>query len=139
TATIVDLPFGSYEASPEHAFQSACRIMKETGCLGVKLEGGAHMVPTVRFLTERGIPVMGHIGLTPQSVQNLGGYTVQGKTLEEHAALVNDAKALEDAGAFSVVLECIPEKLAREITELLSIPTIGIGASPSCGGQVLVC
>jgi len=136
TSTIIDMPFGSYEASPQHAFHAASRLLKETGCLGVKLEGGAHMVETVRFLSERGIPVMSHIGMTPQAVQQMGGFRVQGKNNKEK--FIQDAKALEGAGAFALVIECVPESLAAAISSQLSIPTIGIGASPTCDGQVLV-
>ncbi len=135
---VVDMPFGRYQASPESAWTSAARLLAETGCAAVKLEGGVVMAETVRFLVQRGIPVMGHLGLTPQSVQILGGYKMQGPTPEAGRALREDAKALEDAGAFSVVVEAVPEPLGRAITEAVSIPVIGIGASPACDGQVLV-
>ena len=135
---IVDLPFGSYQASPVDAFKAAARVMSETGCAGVKLEGGTVMAPTVEYLTSRGIPVMGHIGLTPQSVNVLGGFRVQGKSSAEARALVADVKALNDAGAFSVVVEGTVEPVAREITNASVVPTIGIGASAGCDGQVIV-
>jgi 3-methyl-2-oxobutanoate hydroxymethyltransferase len=135
---IVDLPFGSYEESPAAAFRSAARVMKETGCGAVKLEGGTRMAETVRFLTERGIPVMGHVGLTPQSFNTIGGFRVQGRDAAAAEAIKADAKAVADAGAFAVLLEAIVEPLAREITPTLAVPTIGIGASPACDGQILV-
>ena len=134
---VVDLPFGSYEASPEQAFSSAARVMAETNCAAVKLEGGEAMAETVRFLTRRGIPVMAHVGLTPQAVNTFGGYKVQGRgaSAERVAA---DARAVAEAGAFSVVLEKITDALARTITQQISAPTIGIGASAACDGQILV-
>jgi 3-methyl-2-oxobutanoate hydroxymethyltransferase len=135
---VVDLPFGSYQASPAQAFDASARILAETGCAAVKLEGGAEMAETIAFLTERGIPVMAHVGLKPQHVQSLGGYRVQGKDSDSRARVIADAKAVQDAGAFSVVIEATVEPVAREVTELLSIPTIGIGASVGCDGQVLV-
>ncbi|CAN5377017.1 3-methyl-2-oxobutanoate hydroxymethyltransferase [soil metagenome] len=135
---VVDLPFGSYEASPETAFVSAARVMKETGCGAIKMEGGARMAPTIRFLVERGIPVMAHVGLTPQSFNTIGGFRVQGRDEEGAAAVRADAVAVAEAGAFAVVLEAIVEPLAREITRAVPIPTIGIGASPDCDGQILV-
>jgi 3-methyl-2-oxobutanoate hydroxymethyltransferase len=135
---IVDLPFGSYEESPAAAFRSAARAMKETGCGAVKLEGGTRMAETVHFLTERGIPVMGHVGLTPQSFNTIGGFRVQGRDAAAAEAIKADAKAVADAGAFAVLLEAIVEPLAREITPTLAVPTIGIGASPACDGQILV-
>ncbi len=134
---VVDLPFGSYEESPEQAFRSASRVLKETGAAAVKLEGGATMAPTIRFLSERGIPVMAHIGLMPQQ-QNLKGYKVAGRSADEWPAAMSDARAVEDAGAFAVVLEGMVPGLADQITAKLKIPTIGIGASPSCDGQILV-
>jgi 3-methyl-2-oxobutanoate hydroxymethyltransferase len=134
---VVDLPFGSYEAGPEAAFASASRVLSETGASAVKLEGGAHMAPTIRFLVERSVPVMAHVGLTPQAVHVLGGYKVQGRE-GDGDRIMADAKAVADAGAFSVVLEKIPASLARRITEAVSIPTIGIGASADCDGQILV-
>lgn len=134
---VVDLPFGSYEESPEQAFRSAARVMAETNCAAVKLEGGEAMAETVRFLTRRGIPVMAHVGLTPQAVNTFGGYKVQGRgaSAERVAA---DARAVAEAGAFSVVLEKITDALARTITQQISAPTIGIGASAACDGQILV-
>lgn len=135
---IVDMPFASYQESPQQAFRNAARVMAETGCLGVKLEGGAEMAPTIRFLTERGIPVMGHIGLTPQHVNTLGGFRSQGRTAEAAAKIMADAHAVSDAGAFSMVVEGTVEPLAREMTAQVSAVTIGIGASPACDGQVLV-
>ncbi|MBN8969562.1 MAG: 3-methyl-2-oxobutanoate hydroxymethyltransferase [Rhizobiales bacterium] len=143
---VVDMPFGSYEASKEQAFHSAARILKETHAGAVKLEGGVRMAETIEFLAARGIPVMAHIGLTPQSVNTLGGFKSQGK--EEAARLSagengsgpiqDDARAVAQAGAFSVVVEAVAEPLARRITEIIPIPTIGIGASVACDGQVLV-
>ncbi len=135
---VVDMPFGSYEASLEQAFLSAARLMKESGAAAVKLEGGEAMAPTVRFLTERGIPVMGHIGLTPQAVNLLGGYGARGRSSEEAAKIVGDAQAVAAAGAFSVVIEGVVEPIAIEITRTIACPTIGIGASAQCDGQVLV-
>lgn len=134
---VVDMPFGSYEEGPAQAFRNAARLMRETGCAAVKLEGGREMAETVAFLVARGIPVMGHIGLTPQSINTLGGYKVQGRG-SAGEALVADARALADAGAFAVVLEKVPRGLADRITAEVSIPTIGIGASPGCDGQILV-
>jgi len=135
---VVDMPFGSYEESPSVAFRNAAHIMKETGCGAVKLEGGRRMAETVRFLVERGIPVMAHIGLTPQSINVLGGFKTQGRVRDEWAAIEEDAKAVSDAGAFSIVLEAMAEELARKITAAIPIPTIGIGASAGCDGQILV-
>ncbi|QDL97788.1 3-methyl-2-oxobutanoate hydroxymethyltransferase [Rhodopseudomonas palustris] len=135
---VVDMPFGSYEASKEQAFHSAARILKETHCGAVKLEGGVRMAETIAFLTERGIPVMGHIGLTPQSINTLGSFRAQGREEGSWAPIEADARAVADAGAFSVVVEAVAEPLGRKITETISIPTIGIGASPACDGQVLV-
>ncbi|RFC69180.1 MULTISPECIES: 3-methyl-2-oxobutanoate hydroxymethyltransferase [Mesorhizobium] len=134
---VVDMPFGSYEESPQQAFRNAARVMAETGCAAVKLEGGQSMSETIRFLTSRGIPVMAHIGLTPQSVNAFGGYAVQGRG-EDGDRVTRDAVAVADAGAFAVVLEKVPEALARSITQRIAIPTIGIGASPACDGQILV-
>ncbi len=134
---VVDLPFGSYEASPDQAFRSAARVIAETGCGAVKLEGGDSMAETIRFLTRRGIPVMAHIGLTPQAVNTFGGYKVQGRG-DSADRILDDAKAVADAGAFSVVLEKVTEPLARKITETVAIPTVGIGASVACDGQILV-
>jgi 3-methyl-2-oxobutanoate hydroxymethyltransferase len=135
---VVDMPFGSYEASPEQAFASASRILAETGCAAVKMEGGAVMAPTIRFLTERGIPVMAHIGLTPQAINTLGGYGARGRSQEEEAKIKSDAQAVAQAGAFSVVVEGVIEPIARSLTETTDIPVIGIGASAACDGQVLV-
>ena len=134
---VVDMPFGSYEESPAQAFRNAARLMGETGAAAVKLEGGAHMDETIAFLVARGVPVMAHIGLTPQSINTLGGYKVQGR---DNAAdrLMADARAVSDAGAFSVVLEKVPASLADRITADIAIPTIGIGASAGCDGQILV-
>ena len=135
---VVDMPFGSYEASKEQAFHSAVRILKETHCGAVKLEGGVRMAETVAFLSERGIPVMGHIGLTPQSINTLGSFRAQGREEGSWEPIENDARAIAEAGAFSVVIEAVAEPLARKITETIAIPTIGIGASAACDGQVLV-
>lgn len=135
---VVDLPFGSYEESPAAAFRTASRVLKETGCGAVKLEGGRRMAETIRFLTERGVPVMGHIGLTPQSIHTMGGFKVQGKSEASAAAVLADAIAVDEAGAFAMVVEGVIETLGREITEKVSCPTIGIGASPACDGQILV-
>jgi len=135
---IVDLPFGSYEESPEQAFRSAARVMAETGAAGVKLEGGTAMAATVAFLSARGVPVIGHVGLTPQAVNMLGGYGARGKTREEYAKILGDAEAIAAAGAFAIVIEGVVEPLARAITAGVACPTIGIGASPACDGQVLV-
>ena len=127
---VVDLPFGSYEESPEAAFRSAARVMKETGCGAVKLEGGRRMAETIGFLTERGVPVMGHVGLTPQSINTLGGFKVQGKSKDGADDIAADAKAVADAGAFAMVLEGVVEPLAKRISKEVPIPVIGIGASP---------
>jgi 3-methyl-2-oxobutanoate hydroxymethyltransferase len=135
---VVDMPFGSYEESPEQAFRSAARIMKETGAGAVKLEGGQSMAPTVAYLSARGIPVMGHVGLTPQAVNILGGYGARGRGEAEYARIAADAAAVADAGAFSLVIEGVVEPLAASITEAVACPTIGIGASARCDGQVLV-
>jgi 3-methyl-2-oxobutanoate hydroxymethyltransferase len=135
---VVDLPFGSYEVSKEQAFTSAARVLKETGCGAIKLEGGQRMAETIRFLTERGVPVMAHVGLTPQAVNALGGFRAQGRDRADWAPIVADARAVAAAGAFSVVIEAVAEPLAAEITREVAIPTIGIGASPACDGQVLV-
>jgi len=134
---IIDLPFGSYEESPEAAFRTAARVMAETGASGVKLEGGVEMAPTVHFLTRRGIPVLGHVGLMPQAV-NATGFRVQGKSAEEAAKVRADAQAITEAGAFALVIENTVEPLARALTKELAIPTIGIGASAACDGQILV-
>jgi len=134
----VDMPFGSYEQSPEQAFGSAARVMKETGAAAVKLEGGEAMAETVAFLTARGIPVIGHVGLTPQSVNALGGYGARGRTNAEHSQIIDDARAIAEAGAFAVVAEGVMEQLANEITAAVPVPAIGIGASAQCDGQILV-
>ncbi len=134
----IDMPLGSYEESSEQAFRSASRILKETGAAAVKLEGGEAMAPTVAFLVDRGIPVVGHVGLTPQAVNALGGYGARGKSEAEAAKIIRDAKAVAEAGAFMVVLEGVIEEIAIEITKSIACPTIGIGASPQCDGQVLV-
>ena len=138
SVVIVDMPFGSYEASPEQAFASASRILAETGCAAVKLEGGQAMAPTIRFLSDRGIPVMAHIGLTPQAVNALGGYGARGKSQQEHEKILADAKAVADAGAFAMVLEGVLEPIAIAVTQSVDVPVIGIGASAQCDGQVLV-
>jgi len=135
---IVDLPFGSYQAGPEQALASSVRLMREGNAQVVKLEGGAVMADTVRFLVERGIPVCAHIGLTPQSVHQLGGYKLQGRDEASAARLRRDAQLLQDAGASLIVLEAVPTSLARQISKDLTMPTIGIGAGPDCDGQVLV-
>jgi 3-methyl-2-oxobutanoate hydroxymethyltransferase len=137
-AVVVDMPFGSYEANPEQAFTNAARLLKETGAAAVKIEGGRVLAPTVEFLTSRGIPVMAHVGLTPQAVNILGGYGVRGKSPEEAKAIVEDAVAMSEAGAFSMVIEGVLEPIAIEITNKIACPTIGIGASAQCDGQVLV-
>jgi 3-methyl-2-oxobutanoate hydroxymethyltransferase len=135
---VADLPFMSYQVSPEQAVANAGRLMQQGGAQAVKLEGGAAVVPTVQRIVAAGIPVMGHLGLTPQSVHQLGGYRVQGRTAEVASQLLTDAVALESAGIFALVLECVPAPLAAEITRRLQIPTIGIGAGPHCDGQVQV-
>lgn len=135
---IVDLPFGSYEASPVEAFHTAARVLKETGAGAVKLEGGLRMAETVRFLVERGVPVMGHVGLTPQAINTLGSFKARGRDDAEAAGIMDDARAISEAGAFAVVLEAIAEPLARRITEEVGAPTIGIGGSAACDGQILV-
>jgi 3-methyl-2-oxobutanoate hydroxymethyltransferase len=133
-----DMPFMSYQGSTEEGMRNAGRFLKEAGATAVKLEGGGRVLDLVSRLTEAGIPVMGHIGLTPQSVNQFGGYRVQGRTDEQAHQLVQDSKDLQAAGAFAVVLECVPVDVARDITSGLEIPTIGIGAGPHCDGQVLV-
>ena len=134
----VDMPFGSYEGSPEQAFDACSLVMKETGCAAVKREGGAAMAPTVRFLTERGIPVIGHVGLTPQAVNILGGYGARGRGDAEATKIRADADAIADAGAFAIVLEGVMEELATSIARNVEVPIIGIGASAQCDGQILV-
>ena len=135
---MIDLPFSSYEASKEQAFTSAARVLKETGCGAIKLEGGRRMAETIAFLVERGVPVMGHVGLTPQAINTLGSFGSQGRDEDDWAPIEADARAVADAGAFSVVLEGMAEPLARRITAEVAIPTIGIGASVACDGQILV-
>lgn len=135
---VIDMPFGSYQESPGQAFRNAARVLKETGAASVKLEGGAELASTVRYLTARGVPVMGHVGLMPQHVHRYGGFKTQGKEERARKAILNDAKEIAAAGAYAIVLEGIPETLAAEITQTIAIPTIGIGASPDCDGQVLV-
>lgn len=135
---VVDMPFASYEASPAAAFESASRVLAETGCAAVKLEGGVAMAETIAFLVARGIPVLAHIGLTPQSSNTFGGFRVQGRDEARAQQIRDDAVAVAEAGAFGVVIEGVPETLGREITESIAIPTIGIGASPACDGQILV-
>jgi 3-methyl-2-oxobutanoate hydroxymethyltransferase len=135
---VVDMPFGSYEASREQAFASAVRVMKETGCGAIKLEGGRRMAETIAFLVERGVPVMGHIGLTPQAINTIGSFRAQGREEKDWAPILEDARAVAEAGAFSMVVEAVAEPLGRRITELVPVPTIGIGASAACDGQILV-
>ena len=135
---VVDMPFGSYEESPTVAFRNAARVLKETGCGAIKIEGGAHMAETIRYLSDRGIPVMSHIGMTPQAVNMIGSFKPRGRFRSEWAAFEEDARAVAEAGAFAVVLEALAELLAARITKQISIPTIGIGASAECDGQILV-
>jgi 3-methyl-2-oxobutanoate hydroxymethyltransferase len=135
---VVDMPFGSYEASPETAFHNCARVLAETGASAIKMEGGEAMAPTIQFLVARGIPVMGHVGLTPQAINILGGYGARGRSEAEFAKIFADAKAVSDAGAFGMVIEGVIEPLAIEITRSTVCPTIGIGASAQCDGQVLV-
>lgn len=135
---VVDMPFGSYEESPQQAFQNARRIMADTGCGAVKLEGGVHMADTIAFLTQRGIPVVGHIGLTPQATLTMGGFRTQGRDKASWPTHIADARAVAEAGAFCIVVEGVMEALADEITKAVDVPTIGIGASARCDGQVLV-
>lgn len=135
----IDMPFGSYQESPAQAFRNAAKLMAETGCQAVKFEGGTEMAETVSFLVRRGIPVFGHIGLQPQSVHGAGGYHVTGRAEAERVKLLADAKALAEAGAFAIVLECMDAGLAAQVTDAIAIPTIGIGAGVNCDGQILVC
>jgi 3-methyl-2-oxobutanoate hydroxymethyltransferase len=135
---VVDLPFGSYEVSKEQAFMAAARVMKETGCGAIKLEGGRRMADTIAFLVERGVPVVGHIGLTPQSINTIGSFRAQGREEAHWGPIEADAHAVSEAGAFSVVIEAVAEPLARRITADIAIPTIGIGGSVACDGQILV-
>ncbi len=134
----VDMPFGTYQTSPESAFDAAARVMAATGCAAVKLEGGVEMASTVAFLVQRGIPVIGHVGLTPQAVNALGGYRARGRDDAESAKIQSDAQAIVESGAFALVVEAVQEPLARKLAETLPIPVIGIGASPACDGQILV-
>jgi 3-methyl-2-oxobutanoate hydroxymethyltransferase len=134
----VDMPFGAYEGSPDLAFAAAARVMKESGCAAVKLEGGEAMAPTIAFLSERGIPVIGHVGLTPQAVNMLGGYGARGREAAEADKILRDARAVDDAGAFCIVVEGVLEEIAEAVTRSVAAPVIGIGASPQCDGQVLV-
>jgi 3-methyl-2-oxobutanoate hydroxymethyltransferase len=138
SVVVIDMPFGSYEASPEQAFESAARILKETGAAAVKLEGGEAMAATIAFLVARGIPVVGHVGLTPQAINVLGGYGARGRSAAESDKLLRDAKAVDDAGAIAMVVEGVIEPVAIAITQAVACPTIGIGASAQCDGQVLV-
>jgi 3-methyl-2-oxobutanoate hydroxymethyltransferase len=138
SVVVIDMPFGSYEGSPQQAFESAAFLLKQTGAAAVKLEGGAAMAPTVAFLNQRGIPVMGHVGLTPQAVNVLGGYGARGRSDAEAEKIVSDARALDEAGAFAIVIEGVLEPIAIAATKAVSCPTIGIGASAQCDGQVLV-
>jgi len=138
SCVIVDLPFGSYQASPQDAFLNAVEVIAKTGCGGVKLEGGCVMADTIEYLVKRGIPVMGHIGMMPQSFNLNGGYGVKGNLTKETSEILADAIAVQEAGAFAVVIESTTEELARKITDKLTIPTIGIGASPACDGQIIV-
>jgi len=135
---VVDMPFGSYQESESQAFRNAAKVMQETGCDAVKLEGGMEMADTIAFLTARGIPVMGHVGLMPQSVNTLGGYRARGRGKAEATKIISDARTIEDAGVFSIVVEGVVEPLARKVTNAVAVPTIGIGASAECDGQVLV-
>ena len=138
SVVIVDMPFGSYEGSPQQAFASASRVMAETGCAAVKLEGGVAMADTIAFLSARGIPVMGHVGLTPQAVNQLGGYGARGRSQAEYARILDDAKAVSQAGAMGMVLEGVVDTLADAVAASVDVPVIGIGASANCDGQVLV-
>lgn len=135
---VVDMPFGSYQASPQQAFEACARVMKETGCQAVKLEGGVEMAQTIEFLVSRGIPVMGHVALTPQSIHTLGSYRYRGRTDAERAAIIGDAKAVAAAGAFAIVVEGVEMSLGGEVAGAIPVPAIGIGASADCDGQVLV-
>ena len=135
---VIDMPFGSYEASKEQAFLSAARVLKETGCGAIKVEGGRRMAETIAFLTARGVPVMGHVGLTPQAINTIGSFRAQGREEADWGPIEEDAKAVAEAGAFAMVIEAVAEPLGRRITEQVAIPTIGIGASPACDGQILV-
>jgi 3-methyl-2-oxobutanoate hydroxymethyltransferase len=135
---VVDMPFGSYEESKEQAFRSASRVLKETGCGAIKMEGGVKFAETIRFLSDRGVPVMGHVGMTPQSINTLGSFKALGREEKDWGPFLDDARAVADAGAFAMVVEAVAEPLARKITEKVPVPTIGIGASAACDGQILV-
>ena len=135
---VVDMPFGSYEESKEQAFRSASRVLKETGCGAIKMEGGVKFAETIRFLSDRGVPVMGHVGMTPQSINTLGSFKALGREEKDWGPFMDDARAVADAGAFAMVVEAVAEPLARKITEKVAVPTIGIGASAACDGQILV-
>jgi 3-methyl-2-oxobutanoate hydroxymethyltransferase len=135
---VVDMPFGSYEQSKEQAFASCARVLMETGCGAITLEGGRRMAETIAFLVERGVPVMGHVGLTPQSINTIGAFRAQGRDQADWAPIEADAKAVADSGAFAMVIEAVAEPLGRRISEAVAIPTIGIGASVACDGQILV-
>lgn len=135
---VVDMPFGSYEASKEQAFMSAARVMKETGCGAIKVEGGRRLAETISFLTERGVPVMGHVGLTPQSINTIGSFRAQGRDEKDWPRIQDDTKAVADAGAFAIVIEAVAEPLGARLTAQVEVPTIGIGASAACDGQILV-
>jgi 3-methyl-2-oxobutanoate hydroxymethyltransferase len=135
---VVDMPFGSYEESKEQAFMNAARVLKETGCGAIKVEGGRRLAETIRFLTERGVPVMAHVGLTPQAINTIGSFRAQGRDEADWARIEEDTTAVAQAGAFSVVIEAVAEPLARKLTAAVTVPTIGIGASVACDGQILV-
>ncbi|MEZ5895070.1 MAG: 3-methyl-2-oxobutanoate hydroxymethyltransferase [Parvularculaceae bacterium] len=135
---VIDMPFGSYEASPQTAFENASRLLKETGAQAVKLESGRYAAETIRYLVERGVPVMGHVGLRPQAINVVGGFKARGRTTSERAEILGEAEETARAGAFAIVVEGVAEDLAREITERIATPTIGIGASAACDGQILV-
>jgi len=135
---VVDMPFGAYEESQQQAFRNCARVLKETHCGAIKLEGGAYMAETIRFMVDRGVPVMAHIGMTPQAINTLGSFRAQGRDEKEWGKLINDARAVAQAGAFAVVVEAVAEPLAARITREISAPTIGIGASSACDGQILV-
>lgn len=135
---ILDMPFGSYQESPQQAYRNAARAMAETGCQGIKIEGDMEMAPTVEFLVQRGIPVMGHIGLRPQSFNTMGGYKVQGRGRRPAKKMISEANIIEEAGVFAMVIEAVPHELADDITQAINVPTIGIGASATCDGQILV-
>jgi 3-methyl-2-oxobutanoate hydroxymethyltransferase len=135
---VVDMPFGAYEASKEKAFKNAARVLKETGCGAIKVEGGKRMADTISFLAERGVPVMAHVGLTPQAINTIGSFRAQGREESDWARIEDDTVAVAQAGAFSIVIEAVAEPLARKLTATVAVPTIGIGASVACDGQILV-